>query len=249
MEHKQDQYEAGDRERRQMVRTSLLLVLLALVSVSAATYAWFSIADRTRVGSMSMEITTGANLRFDLDEHSVFDDYVKTLSFEDIANRMRGDYGFDMREVPLEPVTTTDYHTFTFEKGKEAERDEGVYLEFWLHFMGLQDMYVHLTEEDSEPGKGDGTKISSDNPDLPRAMRISFTVGDETVVYETAGEKEPELFFLKAEEDLPVLVHIWLEGTDDACTDDLKGAEYSIALRFIGTDENGMPLDTPETEE
>ena len=249
MDHKQDNLKHQGKESRQTMRTSLLLVLLALVSVSAATYAWFSIADRTRVGSMSMEITTGANLRFDLDAHSVFDDYVKTLTFDDIANRMRGDYGFDMREVPLEPVTTLDYHTFTFEKGKVAERDEGVYLEFWLHFMGMQDMFVHLTPEDSEPGKADGTKISSENPNLPKAMRISFTVDDKTVVYETAGEKEPELFFLKAEEDLPVLVHIWLEGTDEACTDELKGAEYSIALRFIGTDENGVPLDTPETEE
>lgn len=249
MDHKQDRLKTGEMESRQMVRTSLLLVLLALVSVTVATYAWFSIADRTRVRSMSMEITTGANLRFDLDEHSVFDDYVKTLSFEDIANRMRGDYGFDMREVPLEPVTTSDYQTFTFEKGKVAELSEGVYLEFWLHFMGLQDMYVHLTPEDSEPGKGDGTKISSENPNLPRAMRISFTVDHETVVYDTAGEQEPELFFLKAEENLPVLVHIWLEGTDEACTDDLKGADYSISLRFIGTDENGEILDGPETEE
>lgn len=231
-----------------MLRTSLLLVLLALVSMTMATYAWFSIADHTRVKSMSMEITTGANLRFDLDAHAVFEDYVKTLSFEEIANRMRGDYGFDMREVPLEPVTTSDYHTFTFEKGKIAERDEGVYLEFWLHFMGLQDMYVHLTPEDSEPGKDDGTKISSENPNLPRAMRISFTVDGSTVVYDTAGEPEPELFFLKAEEDLPVLVHIWLEGTDEACTDDLKGADYSISLRFVGTDENGEILDGPGNE-
>lgn len=248
MKHKQENVGLREKESKQLLRTSILLVLLALVSVSAATMAWFSIADRTRVKSMSMEITTGANLRFDLDEHSVFDDYVKTLSFEDIAKRMRGEYGFDMREVPLEPVTTSDYRTFTFEKGKEADKKKGTYLEFWLHFMSQQDMFVHLTAQDSEPGKGDGTKISSQNPALPKAMRISFTMDNKTVVYKTGGEREPELFFLKAEEDFPVLVHIWLEGTDEACTDDLKGADYSIALRFIGTDENGVILDGPGTE-
>ena len=71
-----------------MVHTSILLVLLALVSITAATVAWFSIADRTKVRSMSMEITTGVNLRFDLDAHDTFDEYVKTLGFEQIGERI-----------------------------------------------------------------------------------------------------------------------------------------------------------------
>ena len=29
-----------------------------------------------------------------------------------------------------------------------------------------------------------------------------------------------------------------MEGTDDACTDLLKGGDYSIQLRFVGTDED-----------
>ena len=52
---------------RKLLTTSVLLALLALVSVTAATVAWMTIADRTRVRSMRMEITSGANLRFDLD--------------------------------------------------------------------------------------------------------------------------------------------------------------------------------------
>ena len=71
-----------------MVHTSILLVLLALVSITAATVAWFSIADRTKVRSMSMEITTGVNLRFDLDAHDTFDEYVKTLEFEQSGERI-----------------------------------------------------------------------------------------------------------------------------------------------------------------
>ena len=101
------------KETKQRLYLSILLFFVALVSVSAASVAWFTIADFTRVHSMSMEITTGINLRFDLDAHDTFDEYVKTLKFTDIAERVRRDKGYDMRTVPLEPVTTEDFEQFT----------------------------------------------------------------------------------------------------------------------------------------
>jgi hypothetical protein len=51
------------------------------------------------------------------------------------------------------------------------------------------------------------------------------------------------MFSLKADVDKPVLVHIWLEGTDENCTDALTGADYSIRLRFVGTDSANNELD------
>ena len=168
---------------KQMVLTSIVLVLLALVCVTAATMAWFSIADRTKVKSMGMEITTGANLRFDLDKHGTFEEYVKTLTFEQIADRIRREKGFDMREVPLEPVTTSDYQSFTLENGTIVENSEGKYLEFTLHFMALEDMIVHLSSDHSSAGQ-DGTKVSSSVAQLPQAMRISFTADGKTRIYD-----------------------------------------------------------------
>ena len=44
-------------------------------------------------------------------------------------------------------------------------------------------------------------------------------------------------------EDKAVLVHIWLEGTDPLCTDELKSAEYAIRLRFTGTDSSNQAFD------
>ena len=228
---------------KQMVHTSILLVLLALVSITAATVAWFSIADRTKVRSMSMEITTGVNLRFDLDAHDTFDEYVKTLGFEQIGERIEQEKGFKMSEVPLEPVTTTDYAEFTFENGTVVSPEKGAYLEFTLNFMSTQDMDVYLTTEDSS-GKTDGTKIESSNPELPNAMRISFTSDNETMVYDPGnGDVDIRLFSLKKEKNQPVIVHIWIEGTDEACTDALRGADYQISMRFVGKDENGNVLD------
>lgn len=251
-------------ENKKWFSTSVLLALLALVSVTAATLAWMTIADSTRVRSMRMDITTGSNLRFDLDPHETFDEYLKTLSFDQISRRIARDKGYDPTVTPLAPVTTTDCVTFTVEDGSAAKT--GDYLEFTLHFMSTQDMIVHLTSANSTSG-GDGTRVSSDVSALPRAMRISFTA-EETSVYDpgmgdtyvqTNGYRSfglPDggamtchdgnaLFSLKKETDKPVVVRIWLEGTDEACTDELRRAEYSIRLRFVGTDENGNLLSDP----
>lgn len=248
---------------RTLAGTSILLLALAMVFAVAATVAWFSIADTTRVYSMTMDVTTGNSLRFDTVAHEEFGDYKKTLSFNEIAESILRTQGYDPREVPLTPVTTRDCETFTFENGTVVERESGCYMEFVLHFIAAKDMFVHLTSENSEGGQ-DGTRIGSQNPQMPQAMRISFSAQESTSIYDpgraAGGEKRPELgvngkvfglpsadrmvyndenglFSLKANQDLPVVVRIWLEGTDEACTDDLKGGDYTIRMRFEGTDE------------
>lgn len=256
--------EASDTRR--LVTTSVLLALLALVSIVAATTAWMTIADRTRVRSMRMDITSGANLRFDLDARDSFEQYVRTLSFQQIAQRIQQEQGFSPADTPLTPVTTGDCVSFTLENGAAA--NTGDYWEFTLHFMATQDMVVHLTSADGSDGSG-GTRIGSNIPALPQALRISFTA-EQTSIYDpgmgnTTGQIPggrgfglPEggamtyhegnaLFTLKKDVDQPVVVRVWLEGTDEACTDDLRGADYSIQLRFVGTDENGNPLDDPRS--
>ena len=247
---------------RQRVYISFMLTLIALVAVTAATVAWFSIADRTKVNTMGLDIVADVEMRMDLDAHDTIDQYVRTLSFESIQNRIQREKGFSMSATPLSPVTTSDYSTFTYENGKVAEATEGSYLEFTLHFMAAKDMIVHLTSADSDTGKGDGTLVSSGVAALPQAMRISFTADGQTWVYDPgAGDflsssgvvrvfglasaadmkvaDNNALFTLKEGEDKPVVVHIWLEGTDPQCTDELKKADYSIRLRFTGTDMNG----------
>ena len=108
---------------RRLLTTSVLLALLAFVSVTAATAAWMTIADRTRVRSMRMEITSGANLRFDLDAHDSFEDYVKTLSFAEIAARIARDQGYDPKTHPLTPVTTRNFENFLLENGTAAKKE------------------------------------------------------------------------------------------------------------------------------
>lgn len=237
------------KTQKNLVKTSILLSLLALVALTAVTVAWFSIADNARVRTMSLELITGVDLRMDLDAHEKIEDYVKTLSFEDISQRIQREKGFSMEEVPLEPVTTSDYERFTYENGTIAEPSSGAYLEFTLHFMGEKDMLVHLTEENSSADEADGTAVNSKNPELPQAMRIAFTADGRTTVYDP-GEHHGEdifLFSLKKEEDKEIQVHIWLEGTDPVCTDALRNADYQIRLRFNGTDLDGKPFSQEQT--
>ena len=251
MKKKREQEQGKEKQARSRLYTSVLLVLLSLVAVTAATVAWFSIADNTKVKTMGLDIISDTDLRMDLDPHETIEQYVKTLSFEQIAERMQRDKGFSMAETPLEPVTTVDETVFTFENGNVAESTSGAYLEFSLHFMAAKDMIVHLTSANSS------TAIMSWNTNLAQAMRISFSADGWTWIYDagmgdTSGTSgttkifglprasvmkltdDNAMFSLKEGENKEIKVHIWLEGTDLACTDELKATQYSIRLRFMG---------------
>lgn len=183
MKKKREQEQGKEKQARSRLYTSVLLVLLSLVAVTAATVAWFSIADNTKVKTMGLDIIADTDLRMDLDPHETIEQYVKTLSFEQIAERMQRDKGFSMAETPLEPVTTVDETVFTFENGNVAESTSGAYLEFSLHFMAAKDMIVHLTSANSSNETEDGTAIMSWNTNLAQAMRISFSADGWTWIY------------------------------------------------------------------
>ncbi|MBO5986526.1 MAG: hypothetical protein J6Q02_06980 [Lachnospiraceae bacterium] len=263
MKDKKEKREKSPEAKR--LYLSILLALIALISIVAASVAWFTIADFTKVYSMGLDVTTGTNLRFDLDPHPTYEQYVKTLNFSQIANRIKQDKGYDMRNVPLEPVTTSDYRTFHLEDGTIVSNTSGSYLEFTLHFMATKDMLVHLTSANSQ-GQTDGTGVNSSNANLPPAMRISFSVDGKFFVYDpgmgdgasqsgnvtTFGLNDADhmilndnnqLFWLTANVNKEVIVRVWLEGTDPECTDQLRKADYSISLRFVGTDKDHNILD------
>ena len=61
----QDKKIQNKKNVRQRVYISLMLTLVALVAVTAATVAWFSIADRTKVNTMGLDIVADVEMRMD----------------------------------------------------------------------------------------------------------------------------------------------------------------------------------------
>ncbi len=250
----------------QKAYVSVMLALFALVAITAATVAWFSIAGNTQVYSMRLDITGGAILRFDLVPHATLEEYKQTLSFDEIAEFTEEKLGYNMKKTPLKPVTTEDCSVFTLRDGTVVENETGSYWEFVLHFMSNEDMIVHLSPYNSED-KEDSTLVWSSRERTPEAMRISFSVdgnnmifdpgmGDESIIsgnnknFGLQNGNEPLynensiLFSIEKEVDKAVTVRVWMEGTDPACTDELKGTDFAIRLRFEGTDENGNRLNS-----
>ncbi len=243
-----------EQETRHRLAVTLVLAGLALVAVAMSTFAWFSIADSAKVRSLAIEMNTDGSLRFDLDAHERFTDYVITLGFDQITSRIGSEQGVDVDASSLQPVTSSDGQTFSFENGGEASASTGAFLEFTLHFISLQDSVVRLTGQDGEDGARGTAFLSSASDSLPLAMRMSFTADGQTWIYDpnvaagsaaqgaatTFGLDANEataassMFSLTAEQDKSVLVRIWLEGTDSNCTNSIKGADYSVSMRFEG---------------
>ena len=75
-------------EYKKTIRKTILLILLAAAGISGISFAWFTLADYTKVSTMKLDITNGSNLRFDVVEHDDIEDYYKTLSVERIRDQV-----------------------------------------------------------------------------------------------------------------------------------------------------------------
>lgn len=239
----------ADQDLKHRLATTAVLLAFAVVAIAMATFAWFSIADSAKTRMLAMDATADGSLRFDLDAHDDFESYVHTLGFDAISSRISSDLGVDIDASKLEPVTTSDYETFTLEDGSVAQASSGSYLEFTLHFISQKEVVVRLTEQDGSDDAA-GTAFSSAVDGLPLAMRMSFTADGQTWVYDpnvatnatSAGAatvfgldkgettEASSMFDLVANTDKSVIVRIWLEGTDANCTNMMKGADYSVSM-------------------
>ncbi len=248
--------EEEKQDLRHRLATTLLLVLFALVAIAMATFAWFSIADHAKARSFALTANAGNALRFDLDAHDDFNQYVSTLGFDQISARISAENGVDIDTSKLQPVTTSDGQSFTYEDGSAAQAQTGAFLEFTLHFISHEDVVVRLTGEAGSNGEA-GTAFTSNVQGLPEAMRMSFTCDGRTWVYNPnmgatasgsgqmatfgivpGGSSEAaNMFSLVADTDKPTIVRIWLEGTDPNCTNMVKGADYSVSMRFEGIEQ------------
>ena len=72
----------------------------------------------------------------------------------------------------------------------------------------------------------------------PNVATNATSAGAATVFGLDKGEttEASSMFDLVANTDKSVIVRIWLEGTDANCTNMMKGADYSVSMRFVGVE-------------
>lgn len=214
-------------------------------------------------------ITNAADLRVSIENHgSDIEQYTHVITNDMINSYLRSKYNKTLEDIILDPVTTTDGRTFTYQNGTQVQpNEEESYFEFECYFIATEDMWVHLTTEAAEniPGS-EGTKVTSGSPspqnEVVNCTRVDFTTDSNgTATFENnkgtqvtqlntfdlpsgtmVYSDSTRLFHLDEMTPKKVTVRIWIEGEDPECDDDVQLAELTVAMSFIGCDDNNTPI-------
>ncbi|MBR3971408.1 MAG: hypothetical protein IKJ83_00755 [Ruminococcus sp.] len=257
-----------ERQRIQQTRTrlSVFLLILLLVSMVTTTFAWFSISNFSSVHNMEITIGTGVQLLISDENHGdALSEYTSSVTEAEI-NKQLSAYNTNLDEMVLDPLTTSDGIRFFTQKGVERQANNESFLEFKLFFISSEDMWVHLTSSESEPGAGDGTRVSTSSTgvqaDIVNCVRASFTDEEAgtTAIYEpnkgstVAGQSTfdiptpmsysnaTRLFHLTARTPKMITVRVWIEGEDPQCDDDVQLANIQMQFNFEGTNDENIPV-------
>lgn len=256
-----------ERQRIKQTRTrlSVFLLILLLISMVTTTFAWFTISSIASVHNMEITIGTGVQLLISDENHGdTLSEYTNTITEVEI-NKQLAAYETDMDKIKLDPLTSSDgVELFKRHSTIPEQPNKDTYLEFDLFFIATEEMWVHLTPNESEPGAENGTSITTSSTgiqaDVVNCVRISFTDEEAgtTVIYEpnkgTAVANQntfdltgnfsnnTRLFHLNPLTPKNIKVRIWIEGEDPQCDDDVQRANLQMQFNFEGTDENNIPV-------
>ena len=257
-------------ERKQIksvrVKLSVLLLVLLLISMVTTTFAWFTISSISSVHNMEITIGTGVQLLISDEDHgTTLSEYTNEVTEVEI-NKQLSAFNTSLDRMKLNPLTTSNGITLYTEDGIRRNENEDSFLEFDLFFIGTEDMWVHLTSNEREPGADDGTKVSTSSTgvmaDIVNCVRVSFTDEQDgrTIIFEPnsgspvggqstfdlpspmAYTNSTRLFHLTAMTPKMITVRVWIEGEDPNCDDDVQNANLQLQLNFEGTDENNIPV-------
>ncbi|MEG2420227.1 MAG: hypothetical protein RSB55_01675 [Oscillospiraceae bacterium] len=159
-----------------------------MVSITTATYAWFTLTNSTVVHNMTVEVSTGTVLRASTVFSTQMNDYKGKIENTDIDAQMKTTFEPDLTLASLKllPVSSGDgakmytqaQNTVPGAPAIPAQR--GCYMEYTLWFMSDKDTNVYLNGSDSPGVADDGTKVYSDaknvgsQVNVEKAVRLSF---------------------------------------------------------------------------
>ena len=244
-------------------RSTFLLSIIAMLVLVTSTLAWFTLNQFASVDNIEMSITTGVDLRVDMDNHgSDISLYKKTITADMINNYLRSNHNTTMEDQKLDPVTTSNGISFVNQGGTGRNANDTSYLEFKVWFIASKDMWVHLSSDVAAELDNTTTVVSTTSTgakaDIVRAIRISFEDSGSAAIFEpNAGSavngqntfdlptpmnysNSTRLFQLKELTPKLITIRLWAEGNDPECDNDVQEANLSVDLLFAGTDENNQ---------
>lgn len=244
-------------------KTTFMLGVIALLVLITSTLAWFTLNSFASVENIQMNITTGVELRVDMENHgSDIELYKKVITNEMINSYLSSHNKPTIADQKLDPVTTSNGINFYNEAGSVREPNDYSYIEFECYFIASKDMWVHLSSEDS--GDLKGTNVSTTETGLKaeivQAVRLSYEDNGSAAIYEpfkgtpVNGQNtfdlsipmnysnSTRLFHLNELEPKKITIRFWAEGNDPQCDDDVQRANVQVEMLFSGTDENNLPL-------
>ena len=262
-------YIKKNRKRlRKRKRLIAFLSILAVLGLSTATFAWFTVNTFAGVNDFELKISTGEELRVSMDNHgSDIDRYVFEITNQMMNQHLRK-YNTSLEDMVLYPVTTNNGSRFTYQYGTEAKpNDVPSYLEVECYFIATKEMWVHLTTERGTQDSADvGTRVNSNSPspksEITQAIRIDFETDDDGVKTwepnkgaqvtdlrtfdlpsgEMTYNDDNNLFHLEKLTPKKVTFRLWMEGEDPQCDNDVQGANLSVRMSFVGCDRNNNPI-------
>lgn len=251
---------------RRRKRTIVFVAVITILSMVTSTVAWFSVNTFAGVDTLNVHISVSAQLKVSMENHGTdLKQYVKTITNEMIDGYLNSNYQTKLADIKLDPVTTTDGVRLTNRRGVVREPNKGSYLEFDFYFIATEDMWVHLTTETSDIEGDVGTRVTSASPspqnEVVQCTRVGFqSEANEVAVYEPnkAGtvnglstfdiatpmtySDSSRLLHLEGMTPKKVTLRLWVDGEDPQCDDDVQEADLNVALSFVGTDDNNVPI-------
>lgn len=188
------------------------LAALALIAMTTATYAWFSLSAKVKVNQLEMEISSGPILRIDTVNHGDdYEQYKSEVTLDMVSAQISEKFGVLFDDIALQPLTTgncINYYTQRANIRGEAanEPNAGGYIMYDLYLISDKDMWVHLTSENSLNGKVDGTAIlpldaDAEKTQITQCIRVSFTMENgDVLVYEPNKNGDTQLLGRAAQE-------------------------------------------------
>ncbi|MGN0454624.1 MAG: hypothetical protein ACI4G1_05560 [Ruminococcus sp.] len=251
-------------KKKMKLKASVMILIIALLALGTGTLAWFTLNSFSAVDSLEMTIGTGAELRVSTENHGTdLELYTKEITNE-MINEYLKNYDTSLDKIELDPLTSDKGIEFFTQAGTKRTANTGGYLEFPIWFIATKEMYVHLTSDNTANDKDDGTKVTTTETgakaDVVNCPRVSFEEEGTTRIYEpnistpVAGQTtfdiptpmkytdNTRLFHLDKLTPKKIMVRLWVEGEDPQCDDDVQNAQLSVALCFMGTDENNEAI-------